>query len=80
MTEENRRLEMLKIFAKVFAGLSEAEHLKMRRSVSPWSSLRHIELINTVERIFQVQFSVEDVLAAEDFESLVRLSRERSRD
>ena len=80
MTDEIRRAEMLEIFAKVFEGRSEDEHLIMRRGVYPWSSLRHIEVVNAVERTFQIQFSVEDVLAAEDFESLLRLSKARSRD
>ncbi len=71
MNENSNRRELTEIFLKVFEGVSAEEHSHMLRGVHPWSSLRHIELINTVEDRFGIQMSVEGVLRAESFDSLL---------
>lgn len=78
MNPDSTAEELHRVFGKVFEGTAAAEHTGMRRGTYPWSSLRHIELVNTIESVFEVQLSVEDVLRAEDFESLILVLKERS--
>lgn len=58
------------IFTGLFRGSSSDRLLTLRRGTAPWDSLKHIEVINTLEQEYQVRFSFSDAIAANSIEEI----------
>lgn len=79
MTRPEIEATILDIIRTVFNLTKTPPPTTKRIDLPQWDSLRHIDLILSLEEAFQVEFNAEEVAAMDSVQSIVELVLERSR-
>jgi acyl carrier protein len=65
--------ELRNVFARIFYMPSDADFESLvRRGTGAWDSLRHMQLMTSIEKRFDVLLTLEDVSEIRSFESALR--------
>lgn len=71
MMDDKQQIESLSQVVKIaFPGITENEIVRLQRGVSPWDSMGHIVLIETIERETSVRIDIGFSIRVRDWETL----------
>lgn len=80
MTEDQQQRKSLPQIVKLaFPGVTDDEIVRLQRGVSPWDSMGHVVLIETIERETTIRVDIGFSIRVRDWESLRAEMDERCR-
>lgn len=80
MTEDQQQRKSLPQIVKLaFPGVTDDEIVRLQRGVSPWDSMGHVVLIETIERETTIRVDIGFSIRVRDWESLKAEMDERCR-
>ncbi len=80
MTDDKQQIKALSEIVKLaFPGVTDDDIVRLQRGVSPWDSMGHVVLIETIERETPVRIDIGFSIRVRDWESLQAEMNERRR-
>ena len=80
MTDDKQQTKSLsEIVQRAFPGITAEDVKRLQRGVSPWDSMGHVMLIETIERETSVRIDIGFSIRVKDWDSLQAEMHERCR-